>query len=93
MIKPKNPEIQKNLLTRLNRIEGQIRGVQIMVNQDRECKEILQQLAAIRAAVQGASSYYLQEYTMNCILEQDTAKPQERQQLARDLISLLNKAL
>ena len=43
-------ELQK----RLKRIEGQVRGVQKMLDEDRDCHEIVQQLSAIRSAVQGS---------------------------------------
>jgi DNA-binding FrmR family transcriptional regulator len=45
---------KEELQKRLKRIEGQVRGVQRMLDEDRDCHEIVQQLAAIRS-VQGAS--------------------------------------
>jgi CsoR family transcriptional regulator, copper-sensing transcriptional repressor len=54
-MKLQNQEIKKQLLSRLRRIEGQVRGVQGMIDEERDCQEILQQLSAIRSAVQGTS--------------------------------------
>ncbi len=55
------------LKVRLRRIEGQVRGVQKMVDDDRDCREILQQLTAIRAAVQNASEVFLRTYAKECL--------------------------
>jgi DNA-binding FrmR family transcriptional regulator len=53
--RPESPELKADLLARLRRVEGQVRGVQRMIEDGRECPEILQQLAAVRAAVHQAS--------------------------------------
>jgi DNA-binding FrmR family transcriptional regulator len=50
-----SPELKTELTTRLRRIEGQVRGVERMVQEDRECPEVLQQMMAIRSAVHQAS--------------------------------------
>ncbi len=93
LIKLQNPEAKKNLVNRLRRIEGQVRGVQTMVENERDCAEILQQLSSIRSAVQGASMDFLQEYATNCLLENNP--PQEksqRERLVKDIISLIGKS-
>jgi CsoR family transcriptional regulator, copper-sensing transcriptional repressor len=77
---------------RLHRLEGQVRGVQIMLDEDRDCREIIQQLSSIRSAVQSASAYFLREYTSGCVNHLDPADPQTNRQVMDDLISLLSKA-
>ncbi|MBI5290252.1 MAG: metal-sensitive transcriptional regulator, partial [Chloroflexi bacterium] len=52
-LKIANTAVKEDLQKRLRRIEGQVRGVQKMLDEDRECHEIIQQLAAIRSAVHG----------------------------------------
>ncbi|MDO7786925.1 metal-sensitive transcriptional regulator [Desulforamulus aquiferis] len=47
----KHQELQKEMLSRLKKIEGQIRGVQKMITDNRDCSEVVIQLAAIKAAV------------------------------------------
>ena len=44
-MKIQNEKTKQQLMSRLRRIEGQVRGVQNMLNEERECREILQQLA------------------------------------------------
>lgn len=89
-----NREAKEKLVQRLRRIEGQVRGVQSMVNEERECDEILQQLSAIRSAVQSASRIFLHEYATTCLLQIETGDDtaDKRQKIIHDMIALLDKA-
>lgn len=64
-------ECRRELLQRLKRIEGQARGVQRMVEQGRDCREILAQLNAIRAATARASLYMVRNYAHECLRMED----------------------
>jgi len=88
-----NENIRQDLLKRMRRIEGQTRGVQSMIENDRECGEILQQLTALRSAVQSASLFLLKQYAAACIgnIEGENNE-QKREQLLENLITLLGKA-
>ncbi|UCC87083.1 MAG: metal-sensitive transcriptional regulator [Anaerolineales bacterium] len=55
------------LIRRLRRIEGQARGVRRMIEEDRECQDILTQLAAIRGAAHQVSVMVVKEYALNCL--------------------------
>jgi len=57
-----NLEIKTNMLLRLKRIEGQIRGIQKMIEEDRECGDIAQQLQAVRSAVHATNKNMIQHY-------------------------------
>jgi len=59
-------DVRQEMLSRLRRIEGQARGVQRMVEEGRDCAEIIHQLASIRAATHGASVYLLKHYAAEC---------------------------
>lgn len=92
-MKLQNPEAKKNLVTRLRRIEGQLRGVQAMVENERDCKEIMQQLSSIRSAIQSASMDFLQEYATNCLVENSAPKDTvQREQMVKDIITLIGKS-
>jgi len=65
-------QIKADLIQRLRRIEGQARGVARMIEEGRDCREVLQQLAAIRAAVQQASVQVLRSYTLECLQSNET---------------------
>jgi CsoR family transcriptional regulator, copper-sensing transcriptional repressor len=55
------------LLKRLNRIEGQVRGVAKMIESDRYCIDILTQVSAIRAALDAAAMQVLEDHTQGCV--------------------------
>jgi DNA-binding FrmR family transcriptional regulator len=59
-------ELRKDLLDRLNRIEGQVRGVGRMVEGGRPCLEVLQQLASVQAALRGLTKTVLRNYLERC---------------------------
>lgn len=93
-MKIQNAEVKAKLTSRLRRIEGQIRGVQNMIEEERDCSEILQQLSAVRSAVQSASRIFLQEYATACLLEMETGDDSRsrREKMIQDMIALLDKA-
>jgi DNA-binding FrmR family transcriptional regulator len=83
-------EAKTDLLKRLKRLEGQVRGVQKMLDDERDCQEILQQLAAVRAAAHRTSLRLIREHAACCLLEGDaSASPQE---VLDSLVSILDKA-
>lgn len=59
----------KALITRLNRIEGQIRGVKKMVEEDRYCIDIINQVAAVSAAINSFNKVLLSEHIKSCVVE------------------------
>jgi DNA-binding FrmR family transcriptional regulator len=59
-----------SLKNRLRRIEGQIRGVLAMMEQEKDCREVVTQLTAIRAAVDRAVGYVVATNLENCIREE-----------------------
>ncbi len=98
-MKIQNLETKENLIRRLSRIEGQLRGVQTMLNEERDCQEIMQQLTAIHSAVQSTSRIFLQDYATACLLEMDkdihdpSKPPQQirREKIVQEMIQLLDK--
>lgn len=62
-------KMKSNLITRLNRIEGQIRGVKGMVEKDVYCDDILNQLAAIQSALNGVGKMLLEGHLKSCVVE------------------------
>ena len=66
-------EIQQDVLTRMRRIEGQARGVQKMIADDRDCLEILTQLASLRSAAYSVSVALTQHFALQCV--RDAGQP------------------
>jgi len=79
------------LKVRLRRIEGQVRGVEKMVDDDRDCREILQQFAAIRAAVQNASEVFLRTYAKECLTRAEQSDAPDRDALIDDVMKMIVK--
>lgn len=98
-MKIQDNETKEKLIQRLRRIEGQVRGVQSMLNEERDCREIMQQLTAIHSAVQSTSRIFMQDYATSCMAELDeglspelaSTHKQKRQTVIQDMISLLDK--
>ncbi|MGO5051950.1 metal-sensing transcriptional repressor [Lachnospiraceae bacterium LCP25S3_G4] len=59
----------KDLITRLNRIEGQVRGVRNMVEEERYCVEILTQVSAIQSALHGFNKKLLANHIKTCVVD------------------------
>lgn len=88
-----DPEQKQKMVSRLRRIEGQVRGVQNMVDEERDCKEIFQQIAAIRSALQSASMTFLEEFATQCLLSiNEETDLKQRELFIKDLVTLIGKA-
>jgi DNA-binding FrmR family transcriptional regulator len=59
---------KEQLLTRLSRIEGQVRGVKGMVDEDRYCIDVITQITAIRAALDRVALGLLDEHARHCLV-------------------------
>jgi len=78
-----DPQVKNDLIQRLRRIEGQTRGVVRMIEEGRDCQEVLQQLAAIRAAVQQASIQVMRSYALECIQATESSPEEMAEALIR----------
>lgn len=81
------------LLNRLNRIEGQVRGVSRMVEEDRYCIDVLTQLQAVRAALAKVETELLRDHLGHCIEGAIVSGDKDEQRKkAEELIELLQRA-
>lgn len=83
----KDCAVKKDISNRLKRIEGQVKGIEKMVDNEATCKDILIQIAAIRAAINKVGTLVLENYAKKCFIEEDDGKPQDK---VEDLLSTLN---
>lgn len=67
-MKLRDSSAKADLLKRVRRIEGQARGVAKMIEEDRDCNDILQQLAAIRSAAHQATVALVRAYANECMM-------------------------
>jgi CsoR family transcriptional regulator, copper-sensing transcriptional repressor len=92
-------EARKKLRTRVNRIAGQVAGVQRMIDEDRYCVDILHQIAAIRSALDGLGVELLTRHLESCVVghgtgsEHHCAKPLTKEQLLAEVQSALSQFL
>lgn len=86
-------EDKPKLLNRLSRIEGQVRGVSRMVEEDRYCIDILTQVQAVRAALAKVETEILKDHLGHCIEGAIVSGDRnEQRQKAAELIQLLERA-
>jgi DNA-binding FrmR family transcriptional regulator len=62
-------EIKRAVLTRLRRIEGQVRGLQKMVEEERYCADVLMQVSSVQEALRGVSRSLLHNHLKHCATE------------------------
>jgi DNA-binding FrmR family transcriptional regulator len=62
----KSDDKKKLFRNRLSRIEGQIRGINTMVEQESDCREVLRQLTAVRASIQSTTRFFLESVVEEC---------------------------
>jgi DNA-binding FrmR family transcriptional regulator len=86
-----DPSQQQALVTRLNRIEGQIRGIRRMVQEPRRCIDILQQLAAAEAAMNRVSAAVLTFHVRKCVPEGAAHGDEERSRQLGELVDIFDR--
>lgn len=85
-----DPESQKAALNRLKRIEGQVRGLQRMVEEGRWCGDILTQISSVEVALGGVSKLLLENHLRHCVTH--TVKcgtEQDAERVYGELVDLL----
>jgi CsoR family transcriptional regulator, copper-sensing transcriptional repressor len=82
---------QQNVVTRLNRIEGQVRGIRRMVQEPRLCVEILQQLAAAEAALGRVSLSIFKFHVEKCVPEGIAKGDGEQDKRLSELIDIFDR--
>ena len=87
------PETRKNARARLARIEGQVRGLARMIDDDRYCIDVITQTQAVRAAHARVEQLVLKDHVAHCVA--DAAASQDKKDQARkieELISVIDRA-
>lgn len=82
---------KQDLLDRLKKIEGQVRGLQRMVEEDRYCVDILTQLSAVRAALNRVAFQLLEGHTRGCVAA--ALRRGEGEAAVQELLGVLDKLL
>jgi CsoR family transcriptional regulator, copper-sensing transcriptional repressor len=87
-------ELKAANLNRLKRIEGQVRGLQKMVGDDRYCADILVQVASVQEALRGVGRNLMKNHLQHCALKaMSSGKPKETAAMYEELLELVYKHL
>lgn len=81
---------EKDLITRLNRIEGQIRGIRKMVEEDAYCIDVLTQVSAASCALNSFTKVLLSNHIKTCVTEDIQAGREEK---VDELVKILQKLM
>lgn len=95
MAAPGYADDKATVLTRLKRVEGQVRGIHKMVEEDRYCVDVLQQISAATRALQGVALHLLDEHMAHCVVNAVRAggsQKDEKLREASDAIARLVKS-
>jgi len=85
-----DPEIKAANRHRLRRIEGQIRGLQKMVEQDRYCPDIITQVASVQEALRGVARNPMRNHLRHCAANAlRSGNPQQAQAMYDELLELI----
>ena len=80
---------KRALLKRLNRVEGQVRGIARMIEQDRYCIDVLTQVSAIQSALDAVAMQLLEDHTHGCV--QGAVKSGKGDQAIDELMQVVRK--
>ena len=84
-----DPAIKDANLKRLRRIEGQIRGLQKMVEDDRYCPDIVTQIASVQEALRGVGRQLLRNHLKHCATTAIRKGPKEADRTYDELLALI----
>ena len=79
------------LLTRMKRLAGQAKGIQQMIEEDRYCIDIVQQLTALSAAADNVSLLILENHIKGCV--SDAVRRENSEEYIKELIATIRKAI
>ena len=80
---------KEDYLKRLARIEGQVRGLQRMISEDKYCIDVLTQVNSVNAALKGVAVGLLDEHVRHCV----TAAAQQGEEQAEELVTEATRAI
>ncbi len=86
-----DPEIKDRNLKRLRRIEGQVRGIQRMIDEDRYCADVMTQISAVQEALRGVGRELMRNHLKHCAAGAIRASDEQAAAMYDELIDLMYK--
>ena len=85
-----DPEIKEANQKRLRRIEGQVRGLQKMVEEDRYCADVIMQIASVQEALRGVARNLMKNHMRHCAAKAiGSGKSSEKEAMYEELLGLM----
>lgn len=84
-------DFKEDVRKRLNRIEGQVKGIQRMIDEEKNCVDILTQVAAVRSAVNKVGGMVLEMYSSQCM--ENAVNSDDKEKVLNDLMNAVQKFL
>ena len=86
-------ENRDDLLARLRRIEGQVRGLQRMVEEDRYCIDVLTQISSATRALQGVATGMLDDHVRHCVRDAIDQGPQTADEKIDEALDVIHRLI
>ncbi len=86
-----DPDLKEGNLRRLNRVEGQIRGIRRMVEEERYCADILSQIAAAQEALRAVGRELLRNHLRHCVARASAQGGEEAEEAYDEVVDLFYK--
>src|SRR3954469_15108691 len=87
-----DPDIKKRNLLRLKRIEGQVRGIQKMVDDDRYCADIMTQISSVNEALRSVGKELMKNHLKHCAATAIRSSDQEATAMYDEIVDLMYKS-
>ena len=88
-----DPEVKHEIATRLRRIEGQVRGLQKMVDEERYCADVLTQLSSVQEALRGTGRALMHNHLKHCATEAiRSGTPEQADAMYEELVELMYRS-
>ena len=87
-----DPGIKERNLVRLRRLEGQVRGIQRMIEEDRYCADVLTQISSVQEALRGVGRELMRNHLKHCATAAIRAGDEEADKMYDELVDLIFKS-
>lgn len=84
-----DPEVRDRNVKRLKRIEGQVRGIQRMVEEDRYCADVLTQISSVQAALRAVSRELVRNHLKHCATDAIRKGDDEAEEMYDELVDMM----
>ncbi|ALL15326.1 metal-sensitive transcriptional regulator [Caulobacter henricii] len=87
------PDTKASAMKRLNRIEGQVRGITKMIDDDRYCIDVITQISAVQAALRRVEEEILRDHVTHCVEHAiQSGNPESQREKVAELIAVLARS-